>query len=157
MRLGAANFLRKPMTPETLRGSVAAALTGVPVRPRARGVAAAPTGVASIQTVTLNGFRIDYSPQKSSATLNDHVFVVTRFPDGASQTVTITIDPEAVARVARLTRRNLPASGAFWRSQAERLLSGYLWTEGRFPEGARLALRDVTREDVDVAASWTAD
>jgi DNA-binding response OmpR family regulator len=157
MRQGAANFLRKPMTPETLRGSVAAAVTNVPVRPRARGVAAAPTGVASIQTVTLNGFRIDYSPQKSSATLNEHVFDVTRFPDGASQTVTITIDPEAVARVARLTRRDLPASGAFWRSQAERLLSGYLWTEGRFPEGARLTLRDVTRDDVDVAAAWTAD
>jgi DNA-binding response OmpR family regulator len=157
MRLGAANFLRKPMTPETLRGSVAAALTGAPGRPRVRSAAAAPSGIASIQTVTLNGFRIDYSPQKSSATPNEHVFSVTRFPDGASQTVTITVDPEAVARVARLTRRDLTASGAFWRSQAERLLSGHLWTEGRFPEGGRLTLRDVTREDLDVAAAWTAD
>ena len=31
MRLGATDFLRKPMTPETLRGAVAAAIAGKPV------------------------------------------------------------------------------------------------------------------------------
>ena len=85
------------------------------------------------------------------------MFTVTRFPDQASQTVTVTIDPELVARVKRLTRRDLAPSGAFWRSLAERLLSGHLWTEGRFPEGGRLTLHDLSRDDLEVAATWASD
>jgi CheY-like chemotaxis protein len=155
MRLGAANFLRKPMTPEALRGAVAAGLAGYVPRAR-RGEASTPTGTPRIQTVTLNGFRIEYSAQNSRAN-NEHVFVVRQFPDGPSQTVTVTIDPEAVARVTRLSGRELKPTGAFWRGQAERLLAARLWTEARFPEGARLTLREVAREDLDVAAAWSAD
>jgi DNA-binding response OmpR family regulator len=155
MRLGAANFLRKPMTPEALRGAVGAALS--PLVPRARrGGLSTATGAPSMQTVTLNGFRIEYLAEDSRAS-NEHLFVVTRFPDGASQTVTVTIDPEAVARVTRLTRRELTPTGAFWRGQAERLLAARLWTEGRVPEGGRLTLNDVTRYDLDIADAWTAD
>ena len=40
MRLGATDFLRKPMTPETLRGAVAAAIASRPRTP----IAAAPAG-----------------------------------------------------------------------------------------------------------------
>jgi hypothetical protein len=45
----------------------------------------------------------------------------------------------------------------FWRMQAERLLSAYLWSEGRTPENRRLVVRDVSRDDIDVAASWEGD
>ena len=37
MRLGATDFLRKPMTPETLRSATAAALARTPIRPPAHG------------------------------------------------------------------------------------------------------------------------
>jgi hypothetical protein len=69
----------------------------------------------------------------------------------------VTIDPDIVARVARLSRRNLRPGGAFWREQAERLLSAFLWSEGKAPEEGRLTVRDVSREDLDVAAAWESD
>jgi hypothetical protein len=58
---------------------------------------------------------------------------VTHVADGAEFTVTVAIDPEAVERVARLTHRRLEPGGAFWRLQAERLLSAYLWSESAGP------------------------
>ncbi len=66
--------------------------------------------------------------------------------------MTVAIDPEAVERIARLTHRRLDPGGAFWRLQAERLLSAYVWTEGQGPPGGRLVVLDVSREDLDVGA-----
>ena len=71
--------------------------------------------------------------------------------------MTVAIDPEAVARVFRLTQRHLEPGGAFWRIQAERLLSAYLWSEGKGPENGRLTVHDVSREDLDVALGWKWD
>src|SRR5690349_7444891 len=50
MKLGAADFVRKPMTPETLRHAVAAAL--------AHSSVAATSAALPIETVTMNGFSI---------------------------------------------------------------------------------------------------
>jgi len=157
MRLGASHFLRKPMTPETLRGAVAAALAaGSPRLPSARSAAPAADGTPQIVTLTLNGFRIEHAAATAGASPNDHLFTVTR-PDGKSDRVIVTIDPEAASRMTRLTHRELAPAGAFWRRQAERLLSGYLWSEGRLPDGGRLTVRDVSRDAVDIAVAWTAD
>jgi len=79
---------------------------------------------------------------------------VKHFPDGAESIVTVAVDPEAVERVARLTHRRLEANSSFWRLQAERLLSAYLWSEGKGPADGRLTVLDVSREDLDVAARW---
>ena len=85
------------------------------------------------------------------------MFEVTHFPDGVSVSVIVRIDPEAVARVARLSRRQLQPGGAFWSEQAERLLAAYLWSEGRMPDSGSLTVHDVSREDLDVAAAWVLD
>jgi CheY-like chemotaxis protein len=156
MRLGAAHFLRKPMTPETLRGAVAAALAAAPPRAAAHAVLPAGTSAPQILTLTLNGFRIERAAPSGDTPPTEHVFTVTP-PDGRADSVTVAIDPEAVSRVTRLTRRELAPAGAFWRRQAERLLSGYLWSEGRLPQGGRLTVHDVSRDDLDVAIAWTAD
>ena len=76
---------------------------------------------------------------------------------GVDATVNLCIDPEAVERVARLTHRHLAPGGAFWRLQAERLLSAFIWTEGKSPADGRLTVRDVSRQDLDVAARWEQD
>ena len=154
MRAGAAHFLRKPMTPDALRGAVAAALAPAPHPAGARRAAGGRIGGA-VETVTLNGFRIERAAAGGAP--NEHHFVVTRFPAGPSQTVIVEIDPEAVARVARLAPRELAPSGAFWRSQAERLLAGQLWTTGEPPQSGRMTIRDVSRDDIELAAAWTAD
>jgi DNA-binding response OmpR family regulator len=149
MRLGATDFLRKPMTPDALRASVAAALAS---RPRGPLKPAAPAGPPQVETLTLNGFRI----VRAGGTGRVHAFEVTHFADGAKSMVNVSIDPEAVARVERLTGRTLDPGGAFWKGQAERLLSEYLWTEGRVPVGL-VTLYDISREDLDAVASWTLD
>jgi len=153
MRAGAVHFVRKPTTPDVLRSAVAAALADPPRRHDMRPAEPSRSGAPPIQRLTLNGFRIDLAPDATSDP-NAHVFVVTHFPDGPPQTVTVTIDPDAIDRVARLTRRRLPPSSAFWRGRAERLLSGHLWSEGRLPDSGQLIVRDLSRDDVELAASW---
>ena len=102
MRLGATDFLRKPMTPETLRGAVAAAVRGKPSRATTDGRRPRPRPF-DIASLTLNGFQILRSHEARRRSSGEHVFRVKHFPDGAEFTVTVAIDPEAVARVARLT------------------------------------------------------
>jgi FixJ family two-component response regulator len=156
MRLGATDFLRKPMTPETLRGAVAAALASHPRTPLRQAALQTPDPSAQIETLTLNGFQILREGPRDPASA-EHRFRVKHFPGGVEFTVTVAIDVEAVARVARLSRHALSPGGAFWREQAERLLSAYLWSEGKAPADGRLIVHDVSREDLDVAAGWTAD
>jgi CheY-like chemotaxis protein len=155
MRLGATDFLRKPMTPEALRASVAAALASRPRTPIAEPKPG--DAIPPIQTLTLNGFRILRAAGAGDPARGVHVFQVKHFPDGPEVNVTVTIDPEAVARVARLTRRELNPGGGFWRDQAERLLSAYLWSEGKAPDSDLLIVQDVSREDLDLVGSWTGD
>src|SRR5262249_3609702 len=59
MRMGAAHFVRKPMTPETLRGAVAAALDAGARSSGVRGAGAGRTPDTPIERITLNGFRIE--------------------------------------------------------------------------------------------------
>ena len=118
MRLGATDFLRKPMTPGMLRSAVAAAVASDHVARRPRR-APAPSGPApSIETLTLNGFQIVRAPEASSSS-PEHAFLVRHIPDGAECIVKVAIEPEAVDRVARLTHRRLEAGSTFWQVQAE--------------------------------------
>lgn len=152
MRLGATDFLRKPMTPEMLRSAVAAAIAGAPRRPGAGPPRARPA--LEIALLTMNGFQILRSPESGASPSPEHVFRVRHVPDGTEVAVTIAIDPEAVDRVARLTNRRLEPGSGYWRAQAERLLSAYVWSEGRPPAEGRLVVRDVSREDLEDAARW---
>ena len=120
-------------------------------------VAAGVTPVAPgpIETLTMNGFHIRYrgsDPGAGGAV--EHRFVVTRYPQVQAQEVAVAIDPEAVARVARLTGRELPPTGGFWRQQAERTLAAYLWSEGAVPASNQLRVTDIARTELDVASRW---
>jgi DNA-binding response OmpR family regulator len=157
MRLGATDFLRKPMTPEMLRGAVAAALASRPRTPVRRAGSVEQHPKPQIETLTLNGFRILRPHEPADPAVGEHIFEVKHFPDGAETRVTVAIDPEAVARVSRLTHRALQPGGAFWREQAERLLSAYLWSEGSAPDSGRLIVRDVSREDLELVNAWPGD
>ena len=156
MRLGASDFLRKPMTPETLRGAVAAAVSRGSAEQQRR-PATVREGPPPIQTVTLNGFEILGVAGQPDPASPDHTFRVKHFPDGAEATIVITIDPDVIARVDRLSQRHLPPGGRFWRSQAERLLSAYVWSEGKAPGPAELCVRDVSRDDIERVAAGLFD
>jgi CheY-like chemotaxis protein len=167
MKLGATDFVRKPMVPDTLRHAVDAALAR-------RGGALLSTAVEDEkdthipgssgrplrpETWTTNGFffrRVDVEP---AATWQgaEHRFVVRRGNEAEGAEVVVTIDPKAVARVSRQSGRDLNPAGAFWREQAETALLNYLWSEARLPDAGRLAVGRVTGTMLDAASSWTRD
>jgi DNA-binding response OmpR family regulator len=119
MKLGATDFLRKPMTPETLRGAVAAARAGAPKGPAAPQTAKRGDGTPLIHTRTLNGYRI-WPDQSAQVARGEHAFRITRYTGAVESTVVVAIDKDALARVERLTNRHLHAGGSYWRAQAER-------------------------------------
>jgi DNA-binding response OmpR family regulator len=158
MKHGAMDFLRKPVSPESLRGAVAAALHMKSERRGHVPFSPAVSHTPSILHLTLNGFQIERTGEDpASASPYDHVFSVVRFATGERHLVTVTLDPEEVERIARLSRRALTPQGAFWREQAEHFLAAHLWTDGRIPDQGRLTLTNISRDTVDVAAAWSSD
>ncbi|HUS12829.1 MAG TPA: response regulator [Pyrinomonadaceae bacterium] len=153
MKLGATDFVRKPMTPEIMRNAVTAALAkqlpvSGPLTPASREDSAQPL----IQIITMNGFTI---LESEGATQEPHErrFMV-KSPTGGEHEVLVKIDDEAVGYVERMTRRQLPAANSFWTSQAQRLLGDYLWREGKVPPTRKLIIKDVDRDELPIAARW---
>ena len=146
MKAGASDFLRKPMTPETLRGAVAGALAR-------RAGAPEPREAPAVEAMTMNGFRI----VRAGAAGREHRYRVRRFPAGTEHEVVVAIGSDALTRVERLARRPLEPEGDYWALQAERALANHLWLAGQLPETGRLEVDDVSRDDVDVASAWKSD
>ena len=156
MKIGATDFVRKPMTPEILRNAVAAAVSkSVKRRAETAGEVEARVERPQIETITLNGFEI-IRPAAAEAVRtqpDEHAFIV-QAPDGKRSRVLVRIDDEAVSYVERITRKRLAADNSFWTYAAERLLSDYLWNEGKIPPAGNLSLKDVDREQLIVAERW---
>jgi CheY-like chemotaxis protein len=157
MKLGATDFVRKPMTPETLRNAVAAVLAKQLNPPLAIAAAssAVPEEVSAeplIQIITMNGFTVVESAAAWQAP-NERRFTV-ESPDGEEHEVLVQIDEEAVGYVERMTRRRLAAENSFWTVQAQRLLSDYLWQEGKVPPTRKLTVKGIDRDELPVAARW---
>ncbi len=150
MKLGATDFVRKPMTPEILRNAVAAVLLK---QSQVSGVMTPLSGEGSaqaqIQIITMNGFTILES--ESALERSDERRFTVKSPTGGEHEVLVQIDEEAIGYVERMIRRQLPAENSFWTSQAQRLLSDYLWKEGRVPPLRRLVVKDVDRDDLPMA------
>jgi DNA-binding response OmpR family regulator len=152
MKLGATDFVRKPMTPEILRNALAAAFAEMP-KPQHSTTATGERKASPLRTVTLNGFTILRAadvvrllPHKT----NERCFEV-RTPQGRVQDVVVEIDSEAITAVEKVTR-NLPIGKAFWTEQAERFLTDFLWNDGHVPANGRLTLKGVEREALEQAA-----
>ncbi|HSE33282.1 MAG TPA: response regulator [Pyrinomonadaceae bacterium] len=154
MKLGATDFVRKPMTPEVLRNSVAAALAKPTERTTSSVIpgAAAPPTQAPIQTITMNGFTI---LDDNQAPIEEHRrrFIVAS-PDGERHEVLVEIKSEPIEYVDRMTGRRLAPDSAFWTAQARRLLSDFLWNESRVPPMGRLSLKSLDPDKLPLAASW---
>lgn len=154
MKLGAKDFVRKPMTPDILRNAVSAALSKEkPVREHDTSQPKEKSSAGPlIQIITMNGFTVlDSEDVRHEA--NERRFVV-KSPTGTQHEVLVVIDNEAVEYVERMTRRRLPAENSFWTGQAERLLNDYLWMEGKVPPTRKLTIKDVDRDELPMAARW---
>jgi len=153
MKLGATDFVRKPMTPEIVRNAVAAALSKQP--PVSEGPDTPPKESSAeplIQIITMNGFTI-LDSEDARHEPNERRFVV-KSPTGSEHEVLVQIDEEAIGYVERMTRRKLPAENSFWTTQAQRLLGDYLWKEGKVPPTRKLTIKDVDRDELPIAARW---
>ena len=148
MKLGATDFVRKPMTPEVLRNAVATALSKSPV--------IASVTQPSIQTITMNGFTIVDDNEGPATDEQQRRFVVVS-PDGDKYEVLVEIQSEPIEYVQRMTGRQLAADSSFWTAQARRLLSDFLWNEGKVPPMHRLVVHSLDPEKLPVAARWSGD
>lgn len=146
LKLGATDFVRKPMTPEVLRNAVSAAL--------AKSVTHEPQPL--IQTVTMNGFTILDDEESPALDRAQRRFIVTS-PEGERHDVLVEIDAEVFAYVERMTARHLEPESSFWTTQARRLLSDYLWNERQAPPLRRLVLRSLDPDRLPIAARWKAE
>lgn len=159
MKLGASDFVRKPMTPETLRNAVAAALTKVTeehttsaqAEPGTEDLPPSPT----IETITMNGFSIQDADEEEHPA-DHHRFTVIS-PAGIRHEVLVKIDEELIGQVELLRGRRLPAENPFWTARARRLLSEYLWNKGEVPPTRKLTLTQISRDELLMAERWTDD
>jgi len=163
MKLGATDFVRKPMTPEIVRNAVTAALARPAAAPAAPAVPPiekpAERAYAPIARLTLNGFRLWPAPGLEGMKLGDpsrRHFIV-QHPDGMEQEVIIEIDPGLVGFVERASGRHLALDSSFWMWEGEHVLNNYLWNEGKVPPGGRLTIATVDRDDLQVATRWEGD
>ena len=160
MKLGATDFLRKPLTPEILRGALAAALSKSPqppARPPAPPALSIPSELPPVEIWTVNGFFIRTLPKPDSAAVNEHRFRVRHAQRGPQGEVLVTISPAEVSRVDRTTERQLAPAGAFWHQRAERALVNYLFREAALPQENRLVVDRLTDDAVILAREWAAD
>lgn len=163
MKLGATDFVRKPMTPEILRSAVAAALEK-PIEPFRSMPQSTESGALDqarlpVETLTMNGFSFVRASDVEAASRdkpNERSFRVKTL-NGLERLVIVDIDSEAVAYVGRMTNRNLPPENSFWTHRAEHVLSLYLWNQGGLPPNGRLIVSDISREELDMAARWEGD
>jgi DNA-binding response OmpR family regulator len=160
MKLGATDFLRKPITPDALRGALAAALSKAPQAQLTRRTPAPSTEAVELPPVevwTVNGFFIRARPAPEGAPANEHRFEIRHAARGPQGEVIVTVDLREVARVARVIGHELKAGGAFWRQRAERAVVNHYFREAAPPPGHRLAVDHVSDEAIVLARSWTKD
>lgn len=151
LKLGATDFVRKPLTPELLRNAVAAALA----KP---GPSVVTSSISTeqeplIQTVTMNGFTILDDTETLTLEPHQRRFTVVN-PSGEKHDVVVEIQSEPIEYVQRITGRYLGPDNSFWTSQARRLLSDFLWNESKVPLMHKLLLKSLDPEKVALAARW---
>ena len=147
MKLGARDFVRKPMTPKVLRDAVTAALakTTVEIHP------AQPEPL--IQTITMNGFTILDDEESQGLDAQQRRFIVVS-PEGEKHEVVVQIELEPIEYVERMTGRRLPPESSFWTAAGRRLLSDFLWNERGVPSTRRLVLSNLDPDKLPNAARW---
>ncbi len=155
MKLGASDFVRKPMTPETLRNAVSASLAKIQdqTAQRVEEPKAETLPSPQIETITMNGFSI-LDPTEDEWRVPDQRRFIVVSPGGNRHDVLVEIDEEVVGYVERITHRRLGPESSFWTEQARRLLGDYLWNEGDVPRTRKLRLSDIGRDKLLIAERW---
>ena len=111
---------------------------------------------APIEFLTENDFSIiRLSDLNKSITTagTTHEFLV-RDPHGYELQITVQISSGPVAEIAHRCRGRISRESSYWISLAERHLANYLWENDDYPPNARLAVDELTIDDIDLARRW---
>jgi CheY-like chemotaxis protein len=143
MKLGARDFVQKPMTPETLRAAVGTALS------KARGEWVPPPAPLvptrrAWEVWMMNGFRIVDARDPVSTV--EHRYEVVRGQDGPRHPVTVRFAPRVVELVSAESGPALAADSQFWMRQGGLALAHYVWAQAAPPPDGRIDVEQATGE-----------
>jgi DNA-binding response OmpR family regulator len=164
MKLGATDFMRKPMTPDTLRAAVDGALrktrgeqspaepagapTSAPTSAPAPATDAAAGATRPYEVWMFNGLRLRHVPSGDAVTVQH--FDVRQGNSEQGQAVVVEFTEEVAAAAAIEARRRLNDDSAFWIRQAALALGQYVWNHAEGPADGRLL---VARMSNDLASA----
>ena len=142
MKLGARDFVQKPMTPETLRAAVSTALS------KARGEWVPPPTPLPTHRAweiwTMNGFHVVDARDPVSPV--EHRYEIVQGRDGPRHPVTVRFAPRVVEEASAESGRALAADSQFWMRQGGLALAHYVWAQAGPPPDGRLDVEQVTGE-----------
>jgi DNA-binding response OmpR family regulator len=148
MKLGARDFVQKPMTPETLRAAVSTALS------KARGEWVPPPSPLPTHRAwevwTMNGFHVVDARDPVSDV--EHRYEIVQGRDGPRHPVAVRFAPRVVGQVAAEGGRALAADRQFWMRQGGLALAHYVWAHAAPPSDGRLEVEQATGELLRQAA-----
>ena len=145
MKLGATDFIRKPMSPDTLRGAVEAALAKArgEWRPEAS-TPADPAKERPFEVWVTNGFRLVHRADGASAA--EQRFAVIRREPRFEREITVRFTPDVVAGASEEAGRSLDNDRPFWRRQAGLALTHHVWSHADVPPDGQLIVGELTRD-----------
>jgi hypothetical protein len=109
-----------------------------------------------IEYLTANGFsiiRLSDIDESITARGSKHSFVV-RDPHGYEQEIAVDISDAAVAEIVGRSSGRLSLNSSYWICCAERHLANYLWESDDYPPEARLSVKELTLDDLNLARRW---
>jgi len=149
MKAGAADFLRKPFTTDTLRGAVLGALAAETRKP-------APAFVEEEEQVpkpmlyglsTVNGYHIESDPKAVVVDDGDmkYTFAV-KHPSGSVESCVVVVPAQVISEIKSLARADhITSENRFWHALCEHVLADYLYQRAGYPPDYFLRVDEVDR------------
>lgn len=140
MRSGAADFLRKPFTLDTLRGAVQSALN---LKMEPKPWVKAEPGSLTLGLTTLNGYHIESKLDPPSMTDREMTYdFMVRDPAGEFKLCSVSLSRDVVEAVkVHIGTEEVPGGERFWHGLAEHVLADYLWQNADYPPDGQLFTR----------------
>ncbi len=112
--------------------------------------------VRPIELQTENGFSIvrRWEIDKTTPPIDDRYAFIVHDANGAEREVIVDITDNVIAQTHFRTRGRVGPGNTFWICCAERRLANNVWENDDFPEGGRLRIDELDREDVMLALHW---
>jgi CheY-like chemotaxis protein len=136
---GAADFLRKPFTADTLRLAVRSALDRGPDEKSDK-------TSAGFQRTTINGYGIELLTEIHDRHFGEVICTYKVFqPTGEEATVKVIVPQYVMELVkAHADSETVPCQNRFWQAMSEEALANYLWQEATLPPNNLLKVEDLT-------------